>query len=235
MTLETVTLKIPRELLSGAQRVATARDVTIGHMVRQLLKREVARQLSAHPGDAPDGRLLIALQALLARDLAAADGWDDVAERLRPHGYALKPAAGGLTLVKTSCGTRICKLSDLGVSDATFAERFGGPMPDAEHCAANPGVMPAGRIDPTRAAMLTRHMAEACSWPELVHRLAVEGMELRPLGAALGIYVSATGRHLCNSSTVGAPCSVLVARFGPAIPGQPHAASDPPRKAAGSA
>ena len=46
MELESVTLKIPRFLLSGAQRVATARDVTIGHMVRQLLKREVDRQLN---------------------------------------------------------------------------------------------------------------------------------------------------------------------------------------------
>jgi len=47
MELESVTLKIPRFLLSGAQRVAIARDVTIGHMVRQLLKREVDRQLNS--------------------------------------------------------------------------------------------------------------------------------------------------------------------------------------------
>ena len=57
MELESVILKLPRDLLSGAQRVATARDVTIGHMVRQLLKREVDRQLSEGcKGDA-DARL----------------------------------------------------------------------------------------------------------------------------------------------------------------------------------
>ena len=86
MELESVTLKLPRDLLSGAQRVATARDVTIGHMVRQLLKREVARQLSAKKSDATDERLLAALQVLLARDMAEAKDWDDLAQRLRPHG-----------------------------------------------------------------------------------------------------------------------------------------------------
>lgn len=46
MELESVTLKLPRDLLSGAQRVESAREVTIGHMVRQLLKREVAAIVS---------------------------------------------------------------------------------------------------------------------------------------------------------------------------------------------
>ena len=81
MELESVTLKLPRDLLSGAQRVASAREVTIGHMVRQLLKREVARQLSTKRNEATYEYLLAALQA---RDMAEALDWDDLAARLRP-------------------------------------------------------------------------------------------------------------------------------------------------------
>jgi len=115
MDLESVTLKLPRDLLSGAQRVATARDVTIGHMVRVLLKREVDRQLSGKTRDAGlDARLLAAVQALLARDIAEAKDWADLQNRLRPHGYELRPAGGGAVLYKSSCNTRVCNASELG-------------------------------------------------------------------------------------------------------------------------
>lgn len=90
MDTESVTLKLPRALLSEAQHVATAREVTIGHMVRQLLRREVDRQLGAKVDQNTDERLVVALQALLARDMADADGWEDLAARLRPHGYDLR-------------------------------------------------------------------------------------------------------------------------------------------------
>ncbi len=219
MDLESVTLRLPRELLSGAQRVATARDVTIGHMVRVLLKREVERQLSAGTHDGPDAALLAALRALLSRDLAEAKGWGDVQGRLRPHGYELRPSGGGAVLYKSSCGTRVCKGSDIGFPYASLVARFGGHMP-GHHLASNhTGVMPAGNIDPTRHALLSRHVAAALDWNDLIGRLAVEGMELRPMGAGLGIYVSATGRHLCNTTTVGAHHKTLIKRFGAPLPG----------------
>jgi hypothetical protein len=218
MELESVTLKLPRDLLSGAQRVATARDVTIGHMVRQLLKREVERQLAGDRNDEADGRLIVALQALLNRDMTDADSWDDLAARLRPHGYELRPAKGGLTLYKSSCGTRVCKGWELGFPDAGLVQRFGGHEAGHPHDKARYGIMPAGQIDPTRHAMLNGHFAAARSWPDLINRLACEGMELRALGSALGVHVAATGRHLCNSDTVGARSDVLTARFGKPLP-----------------
>lgn len=214
MDLESVTLKLPRDLLSGAQRIATARDVTIGHMVRQLLKREVERQLSAKKSEATDERLLAALQALLARDMAQATGWDDLAERLRPHGYDLRPSSGGVALFKTSCGTKVCKGSELGFPYSTLVKRFGGHMPGHSHARTYAGVMPAGNIDATRQALLRTHIDAARSWPDLINRLAMEGMELRPAGTALGIYNAATGRHLCNTSTLDAPYPTLEQRFG---------------------
>ena len=219
MELESVTLKLPRDLLSGAQRVATARDVTIGHMVRQLLKREVARQLSDRPTDAPDARLLAALQALLARDMADAAGWDDMAERLRLHGYDLRPVGGGVVLYKTSCNTRVCKGSEIGFGYSALVKRFGCAMPGHPHTMAHLGTMPAGGIDPKRHAALSGHVSAARSWPDLINRLAVEGMELRALGAELGIYNARTGRHLCNTASLGAPYPTLTLRFGAELPG----------------
>lgn len=222
MDLESVTLKLPRDLLSGAQRVATARDVTIGHMVRQLLKREVDRQLSAKRDEGTNARLLTALQALLARDMAEACSWDDLENRLRPHGYVLRPAGGGIVLFKESCGTRVCKGSEIGFSYGALVKRFGAPMPGHPHTLSYRGVMPAGRIDPKRHSIISNHMTAARGWPDLINRLAVEGMELRPMGAGLGIYASNTGRHLCNSATVGARYRTLVERFGATMPGHPH-------------
>lgn len=226
MELESVTLKLPRTLLSGAQRVATARDVTIGHMVRQLLKREVDRQLSCNKSEDTDQRLMAALQALLARDIAEAQDWNDLAERLRPHGYEVCASDGSLVLFKTSCGTRICKTSELGFSCAALNERFGGPLAGHAQTKTNMGIMPAGHIDPTRHAALSKHIESAKSWPDLINRLACEGMELRLLGSALGIYAAATGRHLCNSDAIGAHFEKLVERFGPMMTNDPQPCSN---------
>ena len=218
MDLESVTLKLPRDLLSGAQRVATARDVSIGHMVRQLLKREVDRQLSAKKDEGTDARLLAALSALLARDMSAADSWDDLAERLRPHGYALRPTKGGAALFKTSCGTRVCTGSDIGFSYGALVKRFGAPIPDYPHTASCGGVLPAGQIDPTRHEVLCRHMSDARNWPDLINRLACEGMELRKTGASLGVYAVTTGRHLCNCDALGTGHDALAQRFNAPMP-----------------
>ncbi|QUJ76442.1 hypothetical protein KDD17_16410 [Sulfitobacter albidus] len=217
MELESVMLKLPRELLSGAQRVATAQDVTIGHLVRVLLKREVDRQLNT-PKVPPDPRLIAALQALLATDMAAARDWEDLAVRLRPHGYALRLAAGELIVRKLSCGTRVCKASDLGMEYGDLVRRFGGPMPEHTHAMTHRGVMPAGKLDDRRHGLLSAQLAAATCWPDLIARLAREGMEMRALGAGLGIYVRSTGRHLCNTDAIGASYDALIARFGEPLP-----------------
>ncbi|WP_298859304.1 hypothetical protein [uncultured Sulfitobacter sp.] len=219
MELESVTLKLPRELLSGAQRVATARDVSIGHMVRQLLKREVDRQLGTSREGGPDKRLLTALKALLARDMEEASDWSDLADRLRLHGYELREVRGGIILRKSSCGTHVCKAAEIGFSEAILAKRFGAPMPRPAHINTHLGVMPAGDIDATRHAMLSENFAQAKGWPDLINRLACVGMELRPVGADLGVYVAATSRHLCNAGSIGAPLGTLVHRFGGPLPG----------------
>lgn len=138
MNSETVTLKMREALLRDASSVAAAQDVTIGHLVRQLLKKEVDRRLRAKTSNnRPDERLIAALQALLVRDMAEACSWSDLAVRLRRQGYDLRPAGGGLTLHKTSCSTRVCKASELGFAYRTLVARFQRGMPDHPQDALN--------------------------------------------------------------------------------------------------
>ncbi|MFC6636364.1 hypothetical protein GV827_09605 [Sulfitobacter sp. JBTF-M27] len=80
--METVTLKLPDKLLRDAARVASGQDVTIGHLVRVLLAKEVERRLNPRTPNRADEGLIAALQAVLARDMAEADNWDDLAARL---------------------------------------------------------------------------------------------------------------------------------------------------------
>ncbi len=221
MELESVTLKLPRELLSGAQRIATAQDVTIGHMVRQFLKREVDRQLTSSSRKETDERLLLALQALLARDVKEASDWTNLQERLRPHGYEVRAYSGGVALFKTSCGTRICKGSELGFPYATLVQRFGCQIPDHLSFKTDEGIMPAGRLDQKRLVAIKEHFEGARHWPDLINRLAVDGLELRAIGAGLAIHNAATGRHLCNAGSFGMRYQTLVKRFRAAMPGHP--------------
>jgi hypothetical protein len=137
MNSEIVTLKMPEALVRDASSVAAAQDVTIGHLVRQLLKKEVDRRLRAKTSNQTDERLIAALQALLVRDMAEACSWSDLAVRLRRHGYDLRPAGGGLTLHKTSCDTRVCKASELGFAYRTLVARFKRGMPDHPQDALN--------------------------------------------------------------------------------------------------
>ena len=133
MEMDVVTLRIPRPMLHQVQGLAEEQDVSLGHLVRELLKKEIGRRLSAKTSNRTDERLVAALQALLARDMAEASGWSDLAQRLARHGYAIAPAGGGLVLVRRPCGTRVCKASELGFAYRTLVRRFGMGMPGHPH------------------------------------------------------------------------------------------------------
>ena len=227
MALETVTLKLPQNLLRDAGRVASAQDVTIGHLVRQLLAKEVDRRLNAKTPKRADEGLVAALQALLARDMAEADGWDDLEARLAPHGYELRPAGGGVTLHKTSCGTRVCKGSELGFAYRTLVRRFGAGMPGhpqgnlGEQFVETPERDPL--LDSTQKGRLRRALEPvfktAVSWETLATRLHKRGYVLRPTGSGLAIYADRSAAHICNTATIGFRYRALVKKFGCPMPG----------------
>ncbi len=231
MTHETVTLKLPRKLLTDAGSVAAAQDVTIGHLVRQLLAKEVSRRLNPAGAYPADDALLAALKTLLAWDMAEAEGWGDLAARLSAHGYELRPAGDGVCLYKSSCGTRVGKSSDLGFPYHTLAKRFGGPMTDhpqstSEHRKTDP---PAPRPLPSTVKGRLQRSLEPVfktshDWPTLTVRLRKRGFELRPQGTGCAIYTMETGRHVCNTATVGYRYRALVKKMGSPMPGHPHGA-----------
>lgn len=131
--MQTVTLKLPDIMLQAALKLAARKDVTVGQIVRDLLAQEMRKPRAAKTSDRTDEQLLASLQTLLASDMARATSWQDLADRLAKLGYDLRPAGGGLTLHRCSCGTRMCKASELGFAYGTLVRRFGVGMPGHPH------------------------------------------------------------------------------------------------------
>jgi len=131
MELHDVTLRLPREAISGLRALAAERDVTPGQVVRDLLQREMSRGAAKRPNRA-DEQLVARLQRLLAPTMAEAISWADLHARLAAHGCELRPAGGGLTL-HDSQGTRLCKSSELGFAYSRLVRRFAAAMPGHPH------------------------------------------------------------------------------------------------------
>lgn len=233
MPLETVTLKLPQTLLSDASRVASAQDVTIGHLVRQLLAKEVERRLNPKTPNRADEGLLAALQALLAKDIAEAADWHDLDTRLRPHGYCFRPAGGGIALHKTSCGSKLCKGSELGFSYLTLLRRFGCAMPGHPHGTLGENLArdetQYHHLNSTQKGRAQRALTPlfktSTDWHTLKARLADVGYLLKPQGTGLAIYRKKDGRYLCNTATVGYRYRALVKKMGAPMPGHKHGAN----------
>lgn len=233
MTLESITLRLPRKMLNDAGTVASEQDVSIGHLVRQLLSKEINRRLNPKTSNRTDEGLLAALQALLARDMAEASNWDDLALRLQFHGYELRPAGGGIVLHKRPSGTRVCKGSELGFAYRTLVQRFGKGMPGHPHGALDIEV---AEDTPRRAPlnstvkgrlqrMLEPVFRSSTDWESLIARLARRGFVLRAVGTGTVIYTSDCDRDLCDTTTIGYSYRALVKRFGAPMPGHPYGAA----------
>lgn len=129
MKHENVSLRLPEKMFSQAQHIAAREDVSIGQLVRKLLRKEIDRQLNSKRANWADERLVAALRALLATQMAMAESWSDLAFRLAGEGYELRPAGGGLTLHKRAGGECLCKACELGFPYRAFVKRFRAGMP----------------------------------------------------------------------------------------------------------
>ena len=129
MDSDRIVILLPANLRREAAAMAEERDVTIGQVIRDLLRLEIAARREA---TAPDPLLEVVAEPLRARlegDLARATGWDDLQRRLRARGFALREAGGGLALHEWPGGRKLCKASDLGHGYAQLMRRFGEPFP----------------------------------------------------------------------------------------------------------
>ncbi|MEM9639709.1 MAG: hypothetical protein AAGA94_18805 [Pseudomonadota bacterium] len=130
MNSRTVSIQLPADLALAVHDLATEQEGTVAKIVEDLL----VAHLAAHKGakrksEIVDQRLIFALQKLLFRDMAEAENWDDLDERLRGHGYFLRIAWGGLSLHTETSGQKLCNTADLGFSYVTFLRRFGPGKP----------------------------------------------------------------------------------------------------------
>jgi hypothetical protein len=130
MDMHPVTIGLPDPLLRAAQDRATARDISLGALIRAALHAEIRRaNLPAKTPNRADERLVDPLRALLAVDFGAARDWPDLQSRLAAKGFALREAGGGLALHDHPGGNRLCKASELGHAYASLMRRFGAPFP----------------------------------------------------------------------------------------------------------
>lgn len=145
-------ISLPPEATATLRRRAQAHGMspaTFAHLtlVRALNDPSaIARtpdRLEERPPKVPPGAHLGALRALLAADLAQADGWDDLQGRLARHGYTFRERGGGLALHCLNTAARLCKASDLGWPYADLMRRFGAAFPGHAHdWLAHPSLFP---------------------------------------------------------------------------------------------
>ncbi|WP_195820901.1 hypothetical protein [Roseobacter sp. MH60115] len=134
MNSRTVSIQLPADLALAVHDLATEQEGTVAKVVEDLLVAHLAaRKGSKRPSEVVDQRLIFALQKLLFRDMAEAQDWDDLDERLRRHGYFMKIAWGGLSLHTETSGQKLCNTADLGFSYVTFLRRFGPGKPRDPH------------------------------------------------------------------------------------------------------
>lgn len=130
MNSRTVSIQLPADLVLAVHDLATEQEGTVAKVVEDLLIAHlVTRKGAKKKAEIVDQRLIFALQKLLFRDMAEAENWQDLDERLRHHGYFLRIAWGGLSLHTETSGQKLCNTADLGFSYVTFLRRFGPGKP----------------------------------------------------------------------------------------------------------
>ncbi len=131
--LEPVTFKMPEDMLRMAALIAREQDITVGQLLRELLRSEISRLQNARPPNRADEQLIAPLRARLAAPFAAATSWADLQARLAAQDFELRAAGGGLALHRKSSTDRLCKASELGFSYSRLIERFRAGFPGHAH------------------------------------------------------------------------------------------------------
>ena len=124
MTLEAVTLRLPRALLSDAQRLAHTRGITVGEMIRQYLEHETTKP--------PETRAEKTVR-LTTPIFETARDWQELIHLLHQAGYALKPQGTGVSLYDARTDTYLCNASKTGFKYRKLVKRYRAVMPGHPH------------------------------------------------------------------------------------------------------
>ena len=133
MQTHVITIQLSQPMVAALRDLAVKEDVSVGHIVRMALEKDLQRRATAKTPVRADERLVAPLRALLAYDFADATTWVDLGKRLAAKGYALAEAGGGLILIETRTGQRVCKGSELGYGYAQLLRKFDAPFPNHRH------------------------------------------------------------------------------------------------------
>ncbi len=133
MDNDVITIKLSQPMVAALRDLAVKEDVSVGQIVRMALEKDLQRRAAAKTPVRADERLVAPLRALLADDFAYANSWTDLTSRLAQKGYALAESGGGLILIETATGQRLCKGSELGYGYAQLLRKFDAPFPKHRH------------------------------------------------------------------------------------------------------
>lgn len=131
--MESVTFKLPKDMVARLEQIAQAEDVSVGQVIRLAVERDFHRRdtLTSHPR-APE-RLLAPIRERLRADFVEAAGWGDLKARLLAKGYSLREAGGGLALHDVITGRFLCRTSEVGFGYPALMRQFSGPLPGHAH------------------------------------------------------------------------------------------------------
>lgn len=127
--MESVTFKLPVDVITRLDQIARDEDVSVGHIIRLALERDFNRRdgFRSHPRS-PEF-LLAPIREKVRADFIEASGWSDLKTRLIGKGYSLREAGGGLALHDAITGRFLCRTSEIGFGYPTLMRQFAGPFP----------------------------------------------------------------------------------------------------------
>jgi len=131
--MESVSFKLPPEMVARLEDLARGDDVSVGQIIRTAVEREFRRRDSLRTPPRVDQRLLAPLRARVSDDFVAARDWSDLRERLMAKGYTLRESGGGLALHEAISGSFLCRTSEIGFGYPALLKRFSRPFPGHSH------------------------------------------------------------------------------------------------------
>lgn len=131
--MESVTFKLPVDVVSRLEQIARDEDVSVGQIIRLAVERDFHRRegFKSHPRS-PE-YLLAPIREKVRAEFLEASGWGDLKARLIAKGYSLREAGGGLALHDAITGRFLCRTSEIGFGYPTLMRQFAGPFPGHSH------------------------------------------------------------------------------------------------------
>ncbi|GGD21789.1 ribbon-helix-helix protein, CopG family [Sinisalibacter lacisalsi] len=131
--MESVSFKLPAEMMARLEGLARGDDVSVGQVIRWAIEREIRRRDALRTPPRVDQRMLAPVRARISEDFEAAQGWSDLRDRLIAKGYTLRESGGGLALHEVISGRFLCRTSEIGFGYPTLLKRFSQPFPGHSH------------------------------------------------------------------------------------------------------